>query len=188
MTRISRQFESLQMSSRPIVATVLKNQRLEDIFSYFLPCSERLNSISNNWPLEIRNRSTVAPRETQSISARRPRTTPHNFVPRGLAPNPPKPRKFGKPAIFSTPPEANTRRSKTQLSVCTEVGQNQYPLAHTERWKRRTAIHRFNRGEPTARQRRRVYFRHRGLAARCFSRSAGRAFQAGRSRLDSSAW
>jgi hypothetical protein len=34
--------------------------------------------------------------------------------------------------FFRLPPEVNTRRLKPQLYVCTEVGQNQYPLAEIQ--------------------------------------------------------
>jgi len=72
------------------------------IRKYFLLCCERLNSISNNW-LAIKSGMMVAPREARSKPARHWTTTPHKSVSDGLKANPLPPRKFGKPAIFSTP-------------------------------------------------------------------------------------
>jgi hypothetical protein len=52
--------------------------------------------------LAIRNGVMLAPRDARTNFARE-QTTPHQFASRGLNANPPTPRKFRKPAIFSTP-------------------------------------------------------------------------------------
>lgn len=92
------------------------------IRKYFLRCCEQVSSVSNNGSLAIRNGATIAPGQ-------------HKAIPRANGPHracfPPAPStQFHRrransenPPFFQLPPEANTRRSKAQLYVCTEAGQ-----------------------------------------------------------------